>query len=313
MTATGRAGARLSTTGAPLAVLAAACIAAWWWPQVFVPLKPFIVPGLGVIMFGMGMTLRADDLAAVARRPRWLLLGVALQFLVMPAAAWLIATLLALPPLLALGLVLTGSCPGGTASNVMAYLARGNVALSVSMTTASTLLAPLATPWLTWWLVGERIDVPVWNMFVSILTIVILPVALGMTARWAMPALTRRIEPVFPWLSVAVIALLVAIIIALSRGRLADVGTAVVLAVVLHNAAGLSLGYVAAAWAGAPPRERRTIALEVGMQNSGLATALVIKLFAPLAALPSAVFSVWHNVSALILVSSWRREDQSCD
>jgi BASS family bile acid:Na+ symporter len=300
-----RSGLGPATYG-PLILLVAACLAAWWAPGVFRPLKPAIVPGLGVIMFGMGMALRPGELEAVVRRPRPLILGVGLQFLIMPAAAWLVARALNLSPLLAVGLVLTGACPGGTASNVMTYLARGNVALSVGMTTVSTLVAPLATPWLTWALVGQRVPVPVGSMFWGIVQVVILPVVLGMLCKRYLPAVTRRLERVFPWLSMTAIALIVAVIVALSRDRLAQVGILLSVAVVMHNALGLILGYVGAAAAGCDARDRRTIALEVGMQNSGLATALAVKFFPAAAALPAALFSVWHNASGLVLAGRWR-------
>lgn len=293
-------------TYVPLLLLGAGCALAWWLPAAFLPLKPAIVPGLGVIMFGMGMALRPGELTAVARRPQRLALGVVLQFAIMPAAAWLVARSLGLSPVLAAGLILTGACPGGTASNVMTYLARGNVALSVGMTTCSTLLAPLATPWLTWLLVGQRVPVPVLHMFWSIVEIVILPVALGMLCNRVLPTVTRRLERVFPWVSMTVIALIVAIIVALSRDRLAQIGLVLAVAVVAHNAIGLTLGYLGAAAAGCDARDRRTIALEVGMQNSGLATALAVQFFPAAAALPAALFSVWHNVSGLVLAGRWR-------
>jgi BASS family bile acid:Na+ symporter len=265
------------------------------------------VPALGVIMFGMGVTLRPAQILAVLRRPRVLALGVSLQYLVMPAVAWAVASLLMLPPLLAAGLVLTGACPGGTASNVMTYLARGNVALSVTMTTVSTLLAPLATPALSWWLAGERIEVPVARMMWEILSIVVVPLALGMLVTARMPGTARRLDKVFPWISMLTIAAIVAVIIALSHDRLAQIGALAAVAVVTHNGCGLALGYACAAAAGCGRTDRRTIALEVGMQNSGLATALAIKFFPAAAALPAALFSVWHNVSALVLVMRWRR------
>jgi BASS family bile acid:Na+ symporter len=289
-----------------LGLLLVGCGLAWWRPEAFVPFKPAIVPALGVIMLGMGITLRPGEILAVLKRPRLLVLGVFLQYLVMPAAAWAVASLFMLSPLLAAGLVLTGACPGGTASNVMTYLARGNVALSVTMTTASTVLAPVATPALTWWLVGQRVEVPVTQMMWGILSIVIVPLALGMFVTIRMPAAARRLDKVFPWVSMLAIAAIVAVIIALSRGRLARVGGLAAVAVVAHNALGLVLGYWTAAIAGCGSRDRRTIALEVGMQNSGLATALAVKFFPAVAALPAALFSVWHNVSALMLAMRWR-------
>ncbi|MDD3650856.1 bile acid:sodium symporter family protein [Immundisolibacter sp.] len=289
------------------AALLLACAAAWLAPQAFVPLKPLITPALGLVMFGMGLTLTGAQLAAVLRHPRWLLLGIGLQFVIMPTLAFVIAGRLGLSAPLAAGLILVGACPGGTASNVMTYLARGDVALSVAMTAASTLIAPLATPWLTLWLAGARVDVPALAMLAEILRIVLLPVLAGMLLRWCLEGVARRLARWLPGLAMLLVALIVAIILALNRPRLAATGTLVAGAVVLHNGLGFVLGYVGAALGGARPAQRRAIAIEVGMQNSGLATALALKFLPPLAALPAALFSVWQNLAALGLAAVWRR------
>ncbi|WP_372719335.1 bile acid:sodium symporter family protein [Immundisolibacter sp.] len=291
----------------PTALLLVACAAAWLVPQAFVPLKGAIVPALGLIMFGMGLTLTGPQLTAVLRRPRWLLMGIGLQFVVMPAAALGLAMALDLPPTLAAGLILVGTCPGGTASNVVTYLARGDVALSVAMTATSTLLAPLATPWLTLWLAGTRIDVPALAMFGDIVRIVLLPVAAGvMLRRWLTP-LAQHLARWLSGLSMLLIAFIVAIILALNHGQLAATGVLVATAVILHNTLGFVLGYLGATLTGAGSAQRRAIAIEVGMQNSGLATALAIKFLPPLAALPAALFSVWQNLAGLGLAAAWRR------
>lgn len=291
----------------PTAALLLACAAAWCLPQAFVPLKVAIVPALGLIMFGMGLTLTGPQLAAVLRRPRWLLQGIGLQFLIMPTLAWAIAAKLGLPPTLAAGLILVGACPGGTASNVVTYLARGDVALSVAMTAASTLVAPLATPWLTLWLAGARVDVPALAMLLDILRMVLLPVLAGVLLRRYLGGLARRLAGWLPGLSMLLIALIVAIIVALNRHQLAATGVLVATAVVLHNGLGFALGYLGARLGGAGPAQRRAIAIEIGMQNSGLATALAIKFLPPLAALPAALFSVWQNLAGLGLAALWRR------
>ena len=291
----------------PTFALLLACAAAWFVPQVFVPLKAAIVPALGLIMFGMGLTLTAAQLSAVLRRPRWLLLGIGLQFAVMPVLAFGIAARLGLAPTLAAGLILVGACPGGTASNVMTYLARGDVALSVAMTAASTIVAPLATPWVTLWLAGTRVDVPALAMLIDILRIVLLPVLAGMLLRRYLAGIAKRLARWLPGLSMLLIALIVAIILALNRHQLAATCVLVAGAVVLHNALGFALGYLGARLGGAGPAQRRAIAIEVGMQNSGLATALAIKFLPPLAALPAAVFSVWQNLAGLGLAAVWRR------
>jgi len=287
----------------PLTLLLALSGAAWVIPGQFAQLKPGIVPALGLIMFGMGVGLSSKQLIEVLKKPRLLLLGVFLQFLLMPLLAWGIAAAMGLPLLLAAGLIITGSCPGGTASNVMVYLAGGNLALSVAMTTCSTLIAPLVTPLLAQWYIGERLELPVGQMYLSILQIVVLPVAAGMALRWWLPRVGGRLMQAMPWVAMTLVALIVATIVGLNRDRLGDIGMWLLLAVALHNVAGLVLGYLGSWLFGANRSDRRTVALEVGMQNSGLATALAIKFLAPAAALPAALFSLWHNLSALTWIA----------
>lgn len=287
------------------AVLASAL--AFAHPGPLVGLKPWILPLLGLVMFGMGVTLRADQFRDVLRRPRLVALGAAMQFGIMPLAAWLIGHLMGLPPALLAGLVLVGASPGGTASNVICYLARGDVALSITLTTASTLLAVVLTPLLTLLYVGERVPVPAWDMLVSILQVVLLPVALGVLLNRLAGERLGGLRRVFPLISVAAIVLIIAIIVALNRGSLASMGLAAAVAVVLHNVVGLGSGYVLARLAGVDETRARTLAIEVGMQNSGLAVALAVKYFSAAAALPGAVFSVWHNLSGSALAAWWSR------
>jgi bile acid:Na+ symporter, BASS family len=294
---------------APLVFLLLMSTAAWFWPALFVPLKPAIVPGLGIIMFAMGTTLSPGQIFAVMVRPRWLVVGVALQFMIMPLVAWGLAISLDLSAALAAGLILVGSCPGGTASNLMVYLGRGNLALSVAMTAVSTLLAPVATPWLTHWLVGERIEIPVREIFYSMVAVVLLPVSLGMVARAVFRRWMAGVARTLPLVSLVVIGLIVATVVALSRDNLTLLAPTVIIAVMLHNGFGLLLGYGAALAAGAGLADRRAIALEVGMQNSGLAAALAIKFLPIAAVLPAAAFSLWHNLSALSLIAVWRAGD----
>lgn len=276
-------------------------------PDWFAPLKPAIVPLLGVVMFGMGVTLRWREFEAVLRRPRRVGLGMALQFGVMPLAAWGIGMALGLPAELVAGLVLVGASPGGTASNVVCYLARGDVALSITLTAASTLLAVVATPLLTWLYVGQQVPVPVWDMLLSVAKIVLLPVMLGVAVNtWA----GGRIAPVkelFPLLSMAAIVLIIAIIVALNVDNIAAGGWLIALAVVLHNAVGLGAGYGLGWLATRDLRTARTLAIEVGMQNSGLAVALAVQYFSSAAAIPGALFSIWHNLSGSALAAYWSR------
>ena len=281
---------------------------AYHYPAFFTDMKPAIIPLLVIIMFGMGMTLTVADFRRVLSKPQIIGLGVAIQYLIMPFAAWLISQLFHLPTELMIGMVLVGSSAGGTASNVICYLARGDVALSISMTLFSTLLAILAMPFLTWLYVGHRVEVPAGEMLLSILKIVLLPVLLGVGLNSLFQARLERFKPVFPAISSLAIINIIAIIVALNQDRLASVGTTIVLAVMLHNLVGLVSGYQLARLFGYPGQVCRTVAIEVGMQNSGLSVALAIKYFTAGAALPGALFSIWHNLSGALLASRWSRQ-----
>lgn len=264
---------------------------------------------LSVIMLGMGLTLRPADFRVVVRRPWALLLGVAAQFLVMPLLGWGLAQALGLSAALAAGMVLVGAAPGGTASNVMVYLSRGDTALSVAMTSVSTLLAPLLTPVLVLWLAGEFLPVDAGGLFESIVRIVLVPVLLGILIRAVLPGPVERFLDVLPLISVAGITAVVVVVVAASADTVLTVGVLVVVAVVLHNMLGLALGYGIARACKLDVSGRRAVAIEVGMQNSGLAAALATVHFNPVAALPAALFSIWHNVSGSLLASYWSRRD----
>ncbi|MGD8149290.1 bile acid:sodium symporter family protein [Ornithinimicrobium sp. Y1694] len=268
-----------------------------------------INPLLGLIMFGMGLTITLPDFALIAKRPLPVFLGVAAQYGIMPLFGLAVATLLQLPPELAVGVILVGCVPGGTASNVVSYLARADVALSVTMTSVSTLLAPIMTPLLTWWLVGERLPVDAAGMATAIVQIVLVPVLLGLLVRTFAGRFVQRILPALPWFSVLVICIVVAIVVSLSADRIIEAGLIVLLAVVLHNGLGLGLGYLVGRVTGVGERSARTMAIEVGMQNSGLASGLAATFFTPVAGLPGAVFSVWHNLSGALLAGWFRRRD----
>jgi BASS family bile acid:Na+ symporter len=260
-----------------------------------------------LVMFGMGLTLTLQDFRAVLATPRLVVVGVLLHYTVMPAAAWLVIRALALDPDTAVGVVLVGATSAGTASNVISFLARGNVALSVTMTAVSTLLAVVMLPAIAWLLLGTRVPVPGVAMMGAVAQVAVGPVLAGMLLRRALGARVARLEPAFPALSALAIAVVVAVIVGLNAGRLATAAPSVLLAVVLHNGIGLAAGYALARLARADEASARTIAIEVGMQNSGLAVALALKLFTPAAALPGAVFSVWHNVSGSLLAAFWAR------
>ncbi|WP_459618064.1 bile acid:sodium symporter family protein [Bordetella sp. 2513F-2] len=282
-------------------------VLAYLAPPQFKWLGAYIVPLLGIIMFGMGLTLSKDDFREVLRRPRIVAIGVAGQFVIMPALAWLLAKLLALPPEIAVGVILVGCCPGGTASNVMAYLARGDVALSVAITSVATLLAPVVTPALIYLLASQWIEVSASAMFWSIVQVVILPIALGVLAQYLMGQRIRVFVEALPLVSVVAIVAIVAAVVAGNQPRIATTGLQIFAVVVLHNGLGLVLGYLLAKACRLPVSQRKTLSIEVGMQNSGLGVALATAHFSPLAAVPSAIFSVWHNISGPLAATLFRR------
>jgi BASS family bile acid:Na+ symporter len=272
-------------------------------------LSGWVNPLLGIVMFGMGLTLRPVDFALVARRPLPVLLGVVAQYVLMPLIAVVVVLALRLPAEIAAGVILVGCAPGGTASNVVSYLARGDVALSVAMTSISTLVAPILTPLLTLWLAGQYMPLDGASMAWSIVRIVLLPVVLGLAVRLLVPRLVERALPVLPWLSVTAISLIVAIVVSRSADRIVEAGLLVLAAVALHNGLGLALGYLVGVVTRQPVAARRTVAIEVGMQNSGLAAGLAAQYMNPLSALPGAVFSVWHNLSGAVFALLCRRAD----
>lgn len=276
-------------------------------PSMFNSLGWLITYFLGIIMFGMGLTLTVDDFSQVAKKPWQVLLGIVAQFAIMPLLAVALVKIFNIDPLLALGVVLVGSCPGGTSSNVITYLARGDVALSVTITSITTLLAPLMTPLLLKLLASENIDVSFYAMMMSIVNFVIVPIVLGLVVRIIMRSNVKYIMPVLPIISVFGIVMIVAIVVALNQARLQDTGLVILAIVILHNTFGYLFGYVVARIMGLGLAQRKAIAIEVGMQNSGLGAALANKHFDPIVAVPSALFSVWHNISGAILANIFAR------
>ena len=283
---------------------------AWQYPELFRSYETWIVPLLSVVMFGMGLTLHLSDFSYVLQMPRLIFTGIALQYTIMPLTAVVLSDLMGLDPVLTAGMILVGTCPGGTASNVICYLARGNVALSITLTAVSTLLAVILTPALTAELVSKTIDVPVLDMLLSILYMVIIPVSAGVVLNHVAGNILKPVRPVFPLLSVIAIVFIIAIIVSLNAQQVHQIGATVLIAVMLHNSAGLFLGYFTSRLLGYSPAECRTLAIEVGMQNSGLAVALAIKYFTATAALPGAIFSIWHNLSGSILAGFWSSREK---
>ena len=290
-------------------VLATAMIALAF-PNAFLLLRPTLINYLlGVVMFGMGLTLNLHDFRIVFSRPKDVIIGCLAQFTIMPLLAWTLAWVFRLDEALALGVVLVGCCPGGTASNVITYLAKGDLALSVGMTGVSTLLAPLLTPLLTWALAGKSIHVDVASMILSILWVVILPIIVGLLVKWLWPKFTEEATDYLPAFSTIAIALIVAIVISANADKLLAGGLIIVMVVVLHNICGLGLGYLIGHLLGLASQKKRAISIEVGMQNSGLASSLAATHFAayPLATIPGAIFSVWHNLSGAAVAYLYRR------
>ncbi|MGJ8645326.1 MAG: bile acid:sodium symporter family protein [Marinomonas colpomeniae] len=280
---------------------------AFFQPDLFVGLKTQIVPLLMVIMLAMGLTLHPTDFKKVLKSSKAVGVGVLLQFLVMPITAFGIAMIFGFDTELTVGMLLVGSVAGGTSSNIMCYLAKGDTALSISMTAISTLIGVLLTPFLVSLMIGTSVDVPVMSMLISLFKIVLLPVAAGVVINTLFSKLVRKAEPIFPYISMFAIVLIIAIVVALSSSKLVEVGLIVAAAVILHNAIGLTLGYWVTYLLGFDAKVCRTIAFEVGLQNSGLAAALAVKFFTPMSALPGTLFSVWHNISGSLLASYWSR------
>ena len=287
-----------------------AALLSFAFPQLLQQVRPTVINYLlGVVMFGMGLTLNLQDFKIVFSRPKDVIIGCLAQFTVMPLLAWGLSRLFSLDEALALGVVLVGCCPGGTASNVITYLAKGDLALSVGMTGVSTLLAPFLTPLLTWALAGKSVDVDVVGMLLSILWVVILPIAIGLIVKWIWPKFTEKATDYLPAFSSIAIALIVAIIISANADKLLAGGLLIIVVVMLHNICGLGLGYLIGCLLGLSVSKKRAISIEVGMQNSGLASSLATIHFAayPLATIPGAIFSVWHNLSGAAIAYLYRR------
>lgn len=284
-------------------------------PWTFKWAAPKITILLGIVMFGMGMTLRLRDFKLVFQRPKDVFVGALAQFTIMPALAWLLAKGFGLPPELAAGVILVGTCPGGTSSNVMTYLARGDVALSVSMTMTTTVLAPIVTPLLTWWLAGEWVEISLAAMMLSIVQVVILPIVLGILINSFFEETVQKIVKLLPLVSVVAIVLIVGGVVSVSSQRILETGLLIMLVVMLHNLLGYSIGFLIAKTLHMNVAKAKAISIEVGMQNSGLATSLAILHFGAAAAIPGAIFSVWHNISGSLaanyLSSRMNREPET--
>ncbi|ANK12563.1 bile acid:sodium symporter family protein [Erythrobacter neustonensis] len=308
------------------ALTIAGVMLAWVWPQGFVWMtdgrfaiagQPLLNLALGTIMLAMGLTLSFADYRSLARMPRALLAGVGLQFLVMPLSGFAIARALSLEPGLAVGLILVACCPGGTASNIVTYIARGHVALSVAMTMVSTLAAVVLTPLLTGWLAGAYVEIDRWNLLVSMIGVVLVPVVLGTLLNRLFPRAAARVNAVLPLVAIVLVVLIVGGIVGGAKAQIMEHAGVLLLATFLLHALGFGLGYGLARMLGMGEVEARTISIEVGMQNSGLGSGLAkTPAFAAqfanaaqaaLAPVPAAISAVWHVVIGSLLAGVWRR------
>jgi bile acid:Na+ symporter, BASS family len=299
---------------------------AWFFPPAFtwmtdgriaVAGQPLLSLALGVIMLAMGLTLTFDDYRKLAAAPRALVAGVALQFAVMPLTGFAIARGLALEPGLAVGLILVACCPGGTASNIVTFLARGNVALSVVMTMASTLAAVVLTPLLTGWLAGAYVEIDRLNLLLNMVSIVLVPVVLGTLLNRLFPRVAERVNAVLPLVAIVLVILIVGGIVGGAKAQIAQHAGVLLLATFLLHAVDFVLGYVLARALGLEEIAARTISIEVGMQNSGLGSGLAkTPAFAAqfaditqaaLAPVPAAISAVWHVLIGSLLAGWWRR------
>ena len=287
-------------------------IIAFCWRDGFAWTTNYTSMFLGIAMFGMGLTIKMGDFQVVFSRPKEILIGCLTQYTVMPLLAWILAVVLRLPEDLALGVILVGCCPGGTASNVITYIAGGDVALSVGMTIVSTLVAPLATPSLVYVLAGAWVEVSFIAMVLSVVKVILVPVLLGILIRSILGKQIQKISELLPLISVVSIVMIISGIVAVNADKIISCGMLVLGVVILHNLCGMGIGLVAAKLLKVPYDKVTAIAIEVGMQNSGLAISLATANFAanPLATLPGAIFSVWHNISGSVFAGIRRRGER---
>ncbi|GGK04280.1 putative sodium-dependent transporter YocS [Lentibacillus kapialis] len=275
------------------------------FPGGFAWIAPHVSLLLGIIMFGMGLTLTLDDFKGVLKAPVSVLIAVVLQYTVMPLVAFGLAVIFQLPPEIAAGVILVGCCPGGTASNVMTFLAKGNTALSVSVTAVSTVLAPILTPALTLLFASQWLPVSAADMFISIVQIVLIPVVLGIVVRLLFSKQVDKSIKALPLISVIGIVAVASAVVAVNREDILTTGLLIFSVVILHNILGLAIGYLFGKLFKFDFADQKAVSIEVGMQNSGLGSALALAHFSPIAAVPSALFSVWHNISGPVLSTWW--------
>jgi bile acid:Na+ symporter, BASS family len=278
------------------------------YPPLFTWFSPYISQLLGIVMFGMGLTLEVTDFQKIWEKRLLVLAGISLQFLIMPLLGWSIATVMQLPRDEFIGLVIVGCCPGGTASNVITYIARANVPLSVVLTLSTTLLAPIVTPILIYLSVRTKIDLDVLPLMTSIFWIIIFPLVDGLIIRRLLRKQIQPIVNIFPAVSIVFLLLIIACIVGLNRNNILTFPVSIIVAVMIHNILGLILGYWGGRFLKMDEADCRTVGIEVGMQNSALGVALASQFVSPAAALPSAIFSLWHNLSGITVAKYWSKK-----
>lgn len=264
---------------------------------------------LMIVMFGMGLTMKLSDFAVVFSRPKDIIIGCAAQFIIMPLLAFTLGKLFGLEKALLVGVILVGTCPGGTSSNVITYLSKGDVSLSVGMTSVSTVLAPLLTPALTYLFLRTSVEVDVKAMFASIIQVIVIPIGLGILINKIAPKFSEKVKDILPCVSITAICLIVAAVVSHNSEKILSTGAVIFAVVILHNLLGYACGYLAGKLFRMDIARKKAVAVEVGMQNSGLATTLAGSAFPDLAmaTVPGAIFSVWHNISGAVLAAVFRR------
>ena len=284
-------------------------ILAFLKPHFWSNISFLIVPLLSLVMFSMGLTLKIKDFLRIFKKLKIIRFGLLLQFLIMPFLGFLLVKIFSIEQIVGLGVILVGCAPGGTASNVVCYLAKGDVALSISLTVSSTILAIFFMPTLFWLYTGSNIEIPIYQMMVSIFKIVIVPVSLGVIINSNSFLKIDKIKLCLPLIAVLAILLIITIIIAANSDQIFEQGFKIFFIVICHNLLGLFLGFYLCKKMKYTEKIARTIAIEVGMQNSGLAAALAVKFFGLQSALAGAFFSIWHNISGPCLASIWNKKN----
>ncbi|WP_145471599.1 bile acid:sodium symporter family protein [Staphylococcus pettenkoferi] len=284
-----------------------AAVIGFIFPQTLAQLGGYVPYLLGIVMLGMGLTIDPKDFKIVFQAPRSVIIGVILQYTIMPISAYLIAKLFHLPAEVAIGVILVGCCPGGTSSNVMSYLANANVALSVAITSVSTLLAPLLTPALIYLFAHEWLQVSFLSMLWSVVQVILIPIVIGFILQKLFHRFAKEAATALPIVSVIAISLILASVVGGSKEQILETGLPIIGVVILHNVIGYGLGYVLGHFVRLERPDKKAVSIEVGMQNSGLAVSLATVHFTPLAAVPGAIFSLIHNITGPILAKYWSK------